>query len=90
MPGVRFPRHLIDWPLLMVKAVQKYVEENPGSKRIRIISAKNRVWYHGPYDIEGENLPLFQERLKRRYDGTAQTAGFWEVNDHYWEWSARK
>ncbi len=86
--GVKLPNELKNIPMSFVKVTQQFVENHPRFLTLRMTSAKNRFCYYFPYEVTRDQVVGIQQRMQRRYEGTARQAGFRRVNWRYWEWRA--
>ena len=91
MQGVRgamLLRNVRDWPELLVKTCMAYAEEN-GLKEVRVYKADQEFGFEHPeIEPEGEQqrtevIKAHQDRMRRRYDRTAQKLKFKKKKRYY-------
>jgi hypothetical protein len=93
--GMQTPESLRKWPRQMVQACIEFAEETASYKEVRIYKADQSLFYKypdlhlGKDEDADEALREHQQRMRRRYDGTARQLGFserprwyvWKVED---------
>ena len=93
MQGVRgaMPlRNLRDWPEILVKTCMAYAEDK-GLKEVRVYKADQEIGFeHHEIDFQEdqnreEAIKAHQDRMRRRYDRTAQKLKF-EKKKRYYMW----
>ena len=93
MQGVRgaMPlRNLRDWPEILVKTCMAYAEDK-GLKEVRVYKADQEIGFEHPeIDFQEdqnreEAIKAHQDRMRRRYDRTAQKLKF-EKKKRYYMW----
>lgn len=86
-PNTRIPEDLRAWPKLFVSGMKLFVRNTKEITSLRIYSADQRPSYKYPTSrFSDEELKIYQQNLRRRYDGTARQSGFKKANSRYWVW----
>lgn len=93
--GVHLPDELKDWPARFVEGAMNFLCNTEELVSVRLYAADQRWSYKRPFNREVELLVLtatelkqYQQRLRRRYDGTARKMGFTRHNNRYYDWRA--
>lgn len=87
-PGVQLPDGLKKWPALFVDGVKTFLLNAPEISRLRLYAADTRISYKQPLPrLSSEDLAKHQQKLRRRYDGTARQCGLKKAGrGKYWIW----
>lgn len=93
--GTQLPNELRDWPARFVKGAMNFLYNTEELVSVRLYTANQRLSYRFPFDkdlkrivMSKEEKRLYQQRLRRRYDGTARQMGFTRRNNRYYDWYA--
>lgn len=92
--GITVPPELRDWPKLFIEACMEYAELS-GMKGVRVYRAQHSTLFEHPYfDTQSSEeyrtaVVAHQQRMRRRYDGTARQMGF-TMRPRWGEWLNEK
>ena len=90
--GTIVPKELHRWPQLFAKTCQDFARKVRTIEEVRIYCADQSLFYDYPnIDCDDDAkwpqiLKEHQQRMRRRYDGTARTLGFKQTHSRYYSW----
>lgn len=82
--GAKIPPELKMWPRMFVQACIECVREEPTLREVRVYKADNSLCFLFPEGMTSNQAVLaHQQRMQRRYEGTARQMGFTKKEKWY-------